>query len=169
MASPHLGSVAWETGYRSGNSTSERRAISTCGDPALGVNSASQLLSGGRCDSPGGVGPGSRELRNARLQASSHLSYSRRLPRSHRRPALPKPVFGPYFTLMQTYLNHRLVFLRLLLINGAINPGCQAGWSEAQTGERRRGKEPSREGTSSGGWGARGSEDLRGGDARRLT
>ena len=42
---------------------------------------------------------------------------------------------------MQTHLNHRLVFRRLLLVNGAINPGCQAGWSEARTGERWKGKE----------------------------
>lgn len=50
-----------------------------------------------------------------------------------------KPVFRPYFTLMQTHLNHRLVFRRLLLVNGAINPGCQAGWSGAWTPERDEG------------------------------
>lgn len=87
------------------------------------------------------------------FEASSHLSYSMSLTGSHRSPALLQACFGPYFTLMQTHLNHRLVFRRLLLVNGAINPGCQAGWSGARTGERWKGNEPSREGTSSGGVG----------------
>ena len=80
------------------------------------------------------------------FEASSHLSDSLRLTGSHRSLALLRangPVFGPYFTLMQTHLNHRLVFRRLLLVNGAINPGCQAGWSGARTGERWKGNEPS--------------------------
>ena len=69
---------------------------------------------------------------------------------------------------MQTHLNHRLVFRRLLLVNGAINPGCQAGWSGARTGERRKGNERKGESTSSRGAGGI-RQDLQGGNERRLT
>nr|XP_060162953.1 uncharacterized protein LOC132598023 [Globicephala melas]XP_060162954.1 uncharacterized protein LOC132598024 [Globicephala melas] len=86
---------------------------------------------------------------------TASLSSSRNFPRQLQLVALTgarhfyKPVLEPYFTRMQTHLNHRLVFRRLFLLNGAINPECQAGWSGARTGERWKGNESSRESTSS--------------------